>query len=87
MMIKILPSSKVRDHMASIIKEIKQDGSFCFVTQYGKAEAVLMDINCYNELISRLEDIGDEQDAQLVKQIKQAKKHFQMTGGIRLKDV
>ena len=55
MQIKILPSSQVRDKMASIIQEMRRDGSPYFVTQYGKAAAVLMSIDQYNELMSKLE--------------------------------
>lgn len=67
MEIKILPSSKVRDHMARIIKELKEDGSFCFITQYGEAEAVLIDIQAYNKLIARLEDLEQKKDSKKTK--------------------
>ena len=51
MSIKILPSTEVRDHMSEVIKAISAEGSSCFITQYGKAEAVIKRLSCLINLI------------------------------------
>ena len=59
--IKILPSSEVRDRMSSVIKELQQNGSPCYVTQYGKAAAVLLSVTQYNELLAKLNELETTQ--------------------------
>lgn len=81
--IKILPSSEVRDHMAQIIKSISQEGSSCFITQYGKAEAVMISVDRFNELMSLVEDVLDEKDEWLALRVEEAKRNFKKTGGIK----
>ncbi len=55
--IKIMPSSEVRDRMSSVIKELQANGAPCYVTQYGKAAAVLLSVDQYNELLERLSQL------------------------------
>jgi PHD/YefM family antitoxin component YafN of YafNO toxin-antitoxin module len=84
MAIKILPSSEVRDHMAEIIKSIAAEGSSCFITQYGKASAVMISVDRFNELMSLVEDALDEKDELLALRVEEARRNFQKSGGIRV---
>lgn len=59
---KILPASEVRDKFASVIEEISKDKEPVFVTQYGKAKAVVLDVEMYNALVEMLEDLEDISD-------------------------
>lgn len=81
--IQILPSSEVRDHMAEVLKRIAKEGSSCFITQYGRAEAVLMSVERFNELISLVEDALDEKDEFLALRVEEARRNFKKTGGIK----
>ena len=81
--IQILPSSEVRDHMAAIIKSISKEGTSCFITQYGKAQAVMISVERFNELISLVEDALDEKDELLALRVEEARRSFKKTGGIK----
>ena len=83
MSMRILPSSEVRDHLSEIIKSISKEGTSCFITQYGKAEAVMISIDRFHELISLLEDVLDEKDELLALRVEQARRNFKKTGGIK----
>ena len=62
MKVKILPSSKVRDRIATVLRELKKNQEPIFITQRGKAAAVLVDIDQYNALMELLEDLEDIAD-------------------------
>ena len=81
--IQILPSTQVRDHMAEIIKHVSEEGSSCFITQYGKAEAVLLGVERFNELMSLVEDALDEKDELLALRVEEAKRNFKKSGGMK----
>lgn len=83
MSMRILPSSEVRDHLSEIIKSISKEGSSCFITQYGKAEAVMISINRFNELLNLLEDVLDEKDELLTLRVEEARRNYKKTGGIK----
>jgi len=85
--IKILPASEVRDRMASVLKQIRREDIPCFVTQYGHAEAVLMSIEHYKELMSLIEDIEDQQDRNLIARVNKARAEYKRTGGVSLRSV
>lgn len=82
MSIQILPSTEVRDRMAQIIKQISRDGNSCFITQYGKAEAVMMSVERFDELMSLVEDALDEKDEFLALQVERARRSYRQKGGI-----
>ncbi|MDI6799492.1 MAG: type II toxin-antitoxin system Phd/YefM family antitoxin [Actinomycetota bacterium] len=65
MSVKILPSSEVRDHISTILKELSQDKKPVFITQYSRPRAVLVDIDQYNYLVDLLEDLEDINDFRL----------------------
>ena len=81
--IQILPSSEVRDHMAEIIKNISKEGTSCFITQYGRAQAVMISVERFNELISLVEDALDEKDELLALRVEEARRNYKKTGGIK----
>ena len=83
MSMRILPSSEVRNHLSEIIKSLSKEGTSCFITQYGKAEAVMISIDRFNDLISLLEDVLDERDELLTLRVEQARRNFKKTGGIK----
>ncbi|MDI6891373.1 MAG: type II toxin-antitoxin system Phd/YefM family antitoxin [Actinomycetota bacterium] len=60
--VKILPSSEVRDRIASILKELSRDKEPIFITQYSRAKAVLVGIDQYNALMDLIEDLEDIAD-------------------------
>ena len=61
-------SQHFENDTVSLIDEVSQSGEPCYITQDGKAKAVLMDINRYNALMDLVEeseslrerDVGDE---------------------------
>jgi len=61
-MIKILPSSEVRDRIALVLRDLKKDKEPVYITQRGKAAAVLVDIDQFNTLMDLLEDLEDIAD-------------------------
>ena len=83
MVMKILPSTVVRDHMSQIIKEISEKGASCFITQYGKAEAVMISVERFHELMNLVEDALDEKDELLALRVEAARKNYRTKGGIK----
>ncbi|PIQ82606.1 MAG: hypothetical protein COV76_02690 [Candidatus Omnitrophica bacterium CG11_big_fil_rev_8_21_14_0_20_64_10] len=81
--IHILPSSEVRDHMSKIIKQVSKEGSSCFITQYGRAEAVLMSVERFSELMSLVEDALDEKDELLALRVEEARRGYKKGGGTK----
>ncbi len=65
MAIVILPTSEVRDKMASVLKQLSETGEPVFITRYSKAEAVLLSMARYNAMMDLLEDREDELDTAL----------------------
>ncbi len=81
--IKILPSTEVRDHMAQVMKDISKEGISCFITQYGRAEAVMISIERFNELMSLVEDALDEKDELLALRVEEARTKYKKGKGIK----
>ena len=65
MAVTILPTSEVRDKIASVLKRLSETGEPIFITRYSKAEAVLLSIDRYNAMMDLLEDREDELDTAL----------------------
>jgi len=67
---RFVGTNEFRAKPSSLLKEVTSSGETCFITQDGKATAVLLDINRYNALLDLIEegespsckthDIGDE---------------------------
>ncbi|VAX37658.1 hypothetical protein MNBD_UNCLBAC01-1655 [hydrothermal vent metagenome] len=81
--VTILPSTEVRDHMSRVIKDISREGTSCFITQYGKAQAVMMSIDRFNELMSLVEDTMDEKDEMLALRVQEARVNYKKGKGIK----
>ena len=60
MTIRILPSSEVRDHMAEVIRSFKESDAPCYITQHGRAAAVLLPVYRFEALMSLLEELKSE---------------------------
>ena len=84
MAIKVLPSSEVRDHMAAVIKALSENGDSCFITQYGKAEAVMLSVERFNQLMSLVEDTLDENDELLALRVKESQHNYRKGKGIKV---
>ncbi|MHB8841883.1 MAG: type II toxin-antitoxin system Phd/YefM family antitoxin [Candidatus Aquicultor sp.] len=65
MAVKILPASEIREQLSKVLKSLSEEKEPVFITQYGKAKAVLMDIDRYNDLMQLLEDLEDIRDFRL----------------------
>lgn len=67
---RFVGTNEFQQKPSSLLKEVTSSGEACFITQDGKATAVLIDINRYNALMDLVEegespsekshDIGDE---------------------------
>ena len=86
MAIRILPSSKVRDHMAEVIRSFKQNDAPCYITQHGEAAAVLLPVYRFEALMSLLEDAEDEMDSRLARRVERGREDYASGHGIPLKE-
>jgi len=84
MSVKIMPATEVRDRMSQVISDISEHGDSCFITQYGKAEAVMLSIDRFDELMSLVEDALDEKDELLALRVEQARRNYAKGKGIPL---
>jgi len=69
MAITILPTSQVRDNIASVLKSLSHTGEPVFITRYSRAEAVLLPIERYRAMMDLLEDREDELDSALERRL------------------
>ena len=76
MAITILPTSEVRDKIASVLKRLSETGEPIFITRYSKAEAVLLSIDRYNAMMDLLEDQEDELDTALGRGIREERQAY-----------
>lgn len=86
MAVRILPSSEVRDHMAEVIRSFGKSDDPCYITQHGRAAAVLLPVYRFEALMSLLEDKEDEMDSRLARRIETARKAYASGKGILLED-
>ena len=76
MAITILPTSEVRDKIASVLKRLAETQDPIFITRYSKAEAVLLSIERYNAMMDLLEDREDELDTVLGRRIREERQAY-----------
>jgi len=76
MAVTILPTSEVRDKIASILKRLRETGEPVFITRYSQAEAVLLPIERYNAMIDLLEDREDELDTALGRRLQEERQAY-----------
>jgi prevent-host-death family protein len=60
----IQPLSEFRANASTIIEQVKNENRTILITQHGKAAAVLMSVNDYEELIDSVELLKDVIQAQ-----------------------
>lgn len=56
----VLPISELRLRAAEVMKKIKEKQRPLVITQYGRAVAVLLDVNHFQELQDRLYELEDQ---------------------------
>jgi prevent-host-death family protein len=74
--VTILPTSEVRDKIASVLKRLRETGEPVFITHYSKAEAVLLPVERYNAMMDLLEDREDELDTALGRRIQEERQAY-----------
>lgn len=65
---RFVPSQELQAAPQNYLRHVVDSGEPCYITEDGKAKAVLMDINRYNQLMDLVEeaespkggDVGDE---------------------------
>ena len=53
---RFVRTNELVDHADALVRDIGQSGDTCYITEDGKAKAVLLDINSYNALLDLVED-------------------------------
>ena len=86
MPIKIYPSTELRNHTKEILREVCKEPDACYITVHGKAEAVLLSVDQYNHIMSELEDRFDEQDPELLREVKEAMRDYHAGKGIPFRE-
>lgn len=56
---KIMPVTDLRRDTSRILKSVREDGDVVYITQHGRAAAVLLDYDQYQALLAQLEDLSD----------------------------
>lgn len=56
---KILPTSEVKAKMSEVMRGVTCNKEPIFITQYGRAKAVLLDYEEYGNLMERLDRLDD----------------------------
>ncbi len=65
---RFVATNELQKKSSTLLREISDSGEPCYITQDGKAKAVIIDINRYNALMDLVEeaeslkqkDVGDE---------------------------
>jgi len=53
---RFVPTEELQKDPREILEDISTFGTTCYITEGGKAKAVLMDINRYNQLMDLVDD-------------------------------
>jgi PHD/YefM family antitoxin component YafN of YafNO toxin-antitoxin module len=53
---RFVPTEELQSNPRDLLDDISTFGTTCYITEDGKAKAVLMDINRYNALMDLVED-------------------------------
>jgi prevent-host-death family protein len=56
---KIMPVTDLRRDTSRILQSVREDGDIVYITQHGRAAAVLLDYDQYQALLAQLEDLSD----------------------------
>lgn len=56
---KILPVTDLRRDTSRILQSVREDGDVVYITQHGRAAAVILDYDRYQALLAQLEDLSD----------------------------
>jgi prevent-host-death family protein len=56
---KILPVTDLRRDTSRVLQAVQEQGDVVYITQHGRAAAVLLDFEHYQALLAQLEDLSD----------------------------
>ena len=56
---KIMPVTDLRRDTSRILQSVREDGDVVYITQHGRAAAVLLDYDQYQALLAQLDDLSD----------------------------
>ena len=56
---KIMPVTDLRRDTSRILQYVREDGDIVYITQHGRAAAVILDYDQYQALLAQLEDLSD----------------------------
>lgn len=57
-----LSAQEIRDQFQSVVTDVSEAGKACFITENGRARAVIVDIDRYNAMLDFLEDQDENDD-------------------------
>ena len=83
----LLSTSEVRTKIAAVLTRLCRTKKPVVITRRGKAEAVLLSIDRYNEILDLLEDREDELDASLGRRLQEERSAYIADGGRDLTDL
>lgn len=63
MVSRFVGAEKLSDQSNTLLRNVSETGEPCYITEDGKAKAVLMDINKYNALMDLVEEAEHPQPA------------------------
>jgi len=61
---RFVPTEELQTNPRDLLDDITTFGTTCFITEDGKAKAVLMDINRYNALMDLVEDAESPRESE-----------------------
>ena len=83
----LLSTSEVRTKIAAVLTRLRRTKKPVVITRQGKAEAVLLSIDRYNEILDLLEDREDELDASLGRRLQEERSAYIAAEGRDLTDL
>jgi prevent-host-death family protein len=70
MTIQMIPASDLRKHLHRILDALDRP---LYITAHGRAKAVLIDIEAYDRMVERMEDLADACDPEVARALSEAK--------------
>lgn len=83
----ILPTSHVRDRIASVLRVVRTTAEPVYVTRYGRPKAVPVSIERINAMMDLLEDREDEHESELAPRIEEERAAYRRGEGGDLDEI
>jgi len=77
---RFVRAHELRSTPSAVLRDVTASGEPCYITENGKAKAVLMDINRYNALMDLIEETESPHEQQIGDE---TRKHVSVQGIIR----